>query len=59
MEPCNHGKEPRAEVARGIDGVTVHAAEAHADRNYDQPDHRGRKIRTWRHVEFVGDCEDQ
>ena len=39
------GKKARAEVARGIDGIAVHAAKAHADGDHDQADQRRSKIR--------------
>src|SRR5579864_3086614 len=53
----HHGKQSRTEVARGIDGVTVHTAEADPDGNYNQANHRGRQVRSWRRVVFIDDCE--
>src|ERR1700692_337127 len=48
-------EKARAKVARGIDGISVHAAEAHADGDDHEPDHRRRKVRSRRDVEFVRD----
>src|ERR1022692_2124317 len=59
LESSNGGEEARAKIARGIDGISVHATEAHANRHYHQADHRRRKVGTGRDVELVRDGKHQ
>src|SRR5690348_7362487 len=47
------GEQSRAKVARGIYCVSVHAAEAHADRYDYEADHQRSHVRARRHIEFV------
>ncbi len=56
LESRNHGKEPWAEIARRVDGVTVQSTERHADADNDQSDQDRREISD-RQVALIGDGE--
>src|SRR5580698_8152185 len=59
LESGDYGKKARAKVPCGVNGVSVHPAEAHADGDHDQPDHQGSKVRTGRHIELIRNGEDK